>query len=86
MPCERLFSATKQIATDCRARLGAGMFEKLAIMRSAWGPKLFDAAALNSMQVEEVNLPDFEDMLADDIDMPEWDKNQDESNDIELVV
>ena len=55
-------------------------------MRSAWGPKLFDAAALNSMQVEEVNLPDFEDMLADDIDMPEWDKNQDEWNDIELVV
>jgi hypothetical protein len=86
VPCERLFSATKQIATDRRARLGPEMFEKLAIMRSAWGPKLFDAAALNSMQVEEVNLPDFEDMLADDFDLAEWDKNWDAWNDIELVV
>jgi hypothetical protein len=62
------------------------MFEKLAIMRSAWGPKLFDAAALNSMEVEEINLADFEDMLADDVDMTEWDKNRNEWYDVELVT
>lgn len=62
------------------------MFEKLAIMRSAWGSKLFDAAALNSMQEEEVNLLDFEDMLADDINMAEWDETCDEWSNTEVVV
>ena len=62
--------------TDRRARLSPGMFEKLAVMRSVWGSELFDAAALNSMEVEEVNIPEFVDMLANDIDMTEWEKNR----------
>lgn len=43
-------------------------------MKSAWGPGIYDAAAWNSAQVEEIGLADFEDMLIDDIDAVEWDK------------
>ncbi|KIM36033.1 hypothetical protein M413DRAFT_57964, partial [Hebeloma cylindrosporum] len=45
VPCERLFSGTKQIAVDRRSRLGPVVFEELAIMNSAWGPELYDMAA-----------------------------------------
>ena len=39
------------------------------------------------MQVEEVNLLDFEEMLADDVDIVEWDKVIDTDwNDFELEV
>ena len=89
VPCERLFSGTKQIATDRRARLGSKLFEELTIMGSAWGPGMYDAAAWNAVQVEEVSLHDFEEMLVEDVDMVEWDKlevNYVEWNDFELVV
>src|SRR5882757_9493507 len=42
VPCEWLFSGTKQIAVDRRARLGSAVFEELAIMKSAWGPQLYN--------------------------------------------
>jgi hypothetical protein len=43
-------------------------------MDSAWKPKLFDVAACNSAQSEEVDLPDFEfeQMLVDDDDLDKW--------------
>lgn len=66
VPCEWMFSGTKQIATDCQSCLGTKVFEELTMMGSAWGPGIYDAAAWNAMQVEE--------MLADDVDMVEWDK------------
>jgi len=72
VPCERLFSGTKQIATDRRACLGAIAFEELTIMRSAWGPKLFDIAAWNAAQTEEIDVRDFEEMLIDDVELAEW--------------
>ena len=74
VPCKRLFSGTKQTATDRRASLGPVIFEELTIMDSAWKPKLCDVAALNSEQVEEVDLPDFEyeQMLIDDDDFEKW--------------
>lgn len=81
MPCERVFSGTKQIATDRRARLGPITFEELTIMKSTWGPKLYDTAARNAAQVEEVSLLEFEQMLVDDFDMVEWDKDQGEQSD-----
>lgn len=73
VPCERLFSGTKQIAEDHWSRLGDPVFEQLAMMKSAWGPELCDFAAWNAAQVEEVNL-DYEQLLLDDIDSSEWEK------------
>ena len=74
VPCKRLFLGTKQITTDRRARLGPVVFEELTIMKCAWSPKLYDVAAGNSAQVEEVDLPDFEfeQMLVDDDDIDKW--------------
>jgi hypothetical protein len=72
VPCERLFSASKQIATDRRSCLGPIVFEELVIMRSAWGPKLLDLAAWNTSQVEEVF--DFEELLAEDLNNSTWDQ------------
>lgn len=87
-----MFSGTKQIATDRRASLGPTKFEELTIMKSAWGPNIYDSAAWNSVQVEEVvSLVDFEEMLVDDFDAVEWDKVlgadwTDDWSDPELVV
>ena len=38
VPCERLFSGSKQIAIDRQACLGSKVFEELVIMGSAWRP------------------------------------------------
>jgi hypothetical protein len=74
VPCERLFSGSKQIATDRRASLGPVVFEELVIMKSAWGPDLYDMAAWNASQVEEVDHFDFAELLIDDEDCLAWDK------------
>jgi hypothetical protein len=84
VPCERLFSGTKQIEDDRRSRLGSRVFEELAIMGSAWGPELYDFAAWNAAQVEEVLL-DYEEMLLDDADAFEWEKELD-FDDFELEL
>jgi hypothetical protein len=70
-----VFSSTKQVATDRRASLGPTLFEELTILKSAWGPNIYDAAAWNAAQVEEVSLLDFEEMLGDNADTAEWDKD-----------
>lgn len=75
VPCERLFLGSKQIATDRRAQLGPSVFEELVIMKSAWGSNLYDMAAWNAMQVEEVDLLfDYEEMLMEDDACAAWDK------------
>ena len=61
-----------------QACLGSKVFEELTIMGSAWGPGLYDAAAWNVLQVEEVDLLKFEEMLVDDVDTVEWDKSVDD--------
>jgi hypothetical protein len=48
-------------------------------LKSAWGPNIYDAAAWNAAQVEEVSLLDFKQMLVDDADMVEWDKDRDQA-------
>ena len=77
VPCERLFSGTKQVATDRRASLGNIVFEEVTITKSAWGPGLCDVAAWNAAQMEEVTHLDldFEQMLVEDGDQDEWDKS-----------
>ena len=84
VPCEWLFSGTKQIADDRRSRLGSKLFEELVIMRSAWGPELYDFAAWNTAEVEEVML-DYEEMLLDDVDTFKWEKELD-SDSFELEL
>ena len=74
VPCKRLFSGTKQIATDHRASLGPVIFEEIVVMKSAWGPDLYDLAAWNESQVEDVDFFDFEELLLDDTDGLAWDK------------
>jgi len=47
---------------------------------------IYDAAARNAAQIEEVSLPDFEQMLVDDPDTLKWDRDLEGWGDIELVV
>ena len=79
VPCEWLFSGTKQIADDRWLQLGSKVFEELAIMGSAWGPELYNFAAWNTAQVEEVPL-DYEELLLDDVDAFKWEKELDFDN------
>jgi len=45
-------------------------------MGSAWGPELYDFAAWNTAQVEEILL-DNQELLLDDVDAFEWEKELD---------
>ena len=58
-----------------RVRLGPTVFEELVITKSAWGPDLYDMAAWNESQVEEVDNFDFKELLLDDADCLTWDKD-----------
>jgi hypothetical protein len=73
VPCEWLFLGSKQIATDHRACLGPIVFEELVIMKSAWGPDLYDSAAWNAAQIDEVIPFDYEEMLEEDKENDSWD-------------
>jgi len=78
VPCERLFSGSKQIATDRRACLGSTVFEQLVIMGSAWRPDLYDMAAWTAFQQEEVEpFLEFEEMLDEDNASLAWDQELD---------
>ena len=82
VPCERLFSCSKQVATECCACLGLAVFEELVIMGSIWRSDLYDMSAWASLQVEEVDL-EFKEMFGEDMDCSVWDG---EIDDVELVV
>jgi len=83
IPCEWLFSGSKQIATDCQACLGSTVFEQLVIMGSAWRPDLYDMASWTAFQQEEVEpFLKFEEMLNDDQASLVWDQELD----MEVVV
>ena len=55
VPCERLFSAAKEVADDFHSCLGSKKFEELQIMKFAWRNTVPDLAAWNSNEVEEIN-------------------------------
>ena len=83
IPCERLFSGSKQIATDHWACLGSTVFEQLVIMGSAWRPDLYDMAAWTALQQEEVEpFLEFEEMLDNNNASLVWDQELD----MEVVV
>ncbi|EKM81447.1 hypothetical protein AGABI1DRAFT_36291 [Agaricus bisporus var. burnettii JB137-S8] len=74
VPCERLFSASKQVATDRRSRLGSDRFEELLVMKSAWRGTMVDWAAVNTAEVEEVDLVDYVELLEADKQAQEWEE------------
>ena len=78
VPCERLFSSTKQIAVDHWASLGSIYFEEIVITKSAWGPDLYDMAAWNASQVEEIDLFNFKELLLDDTAGLAWGKDMED--------
>ena len=78
VPCEWLFSASKQTADSRRASLGAKRFEELQIMRFAWRNNIVDLAAWNSGQTEEVDLDEYCEMLEGGELVNDFDKPEDE--------
>ena len=78
VPCERLFSSSKQVATERCSRLGSGRLEQLLIMKSAWRGTVIDWAAINSEAVEEVEINEYTDLLQADNDAQEWQKEDDQ--------
>jgi hypothetical protein len=60
-------------------------------MKSAWGSKIYDAAAWNSSQADsETCILDFEQLLIEDGDLVEWEKELASSHldkdDVEMVI
>ena len=74
VPCERLFSASKQTADLRRSSLGAKRFEELQIMKFAWCKKIVDNAEQNWVRCEEVQLGEYSEFLEADETSAEWDK------------
>jgi hypothetical protein len=54
-------------------------------MKSTWGPKIYDQAAWNSSQVETCLL-DFQELLVEDDNLLEWEKDVGGDSDVEIVV
>lgn len=73
MPCERLFSASKQTADVRRASLGAKRFEELQILKFAWRQNVVDLAAWNSAGAEDVDLDEYSELLEVDEEAAGWD-------------
>ncbi|KAF8680603.1 hypothetical protein AX14_004549 [Amanita brunnescens Koide BX004] len=67
VPCERLFSATKQTAVDRRARLGTEKFEQLQVLKFAWRGDIPDLAAANQEVEDEVDLTQYDALYYEDI-------------------
>jgi len=78
VPCERLFSAGGETATDRRSRLGAERFEQLQVLKFAWRGAIVDQAAENSAIVEEVMLEEFRELLRLDSEIADWEHSEDE--------
>jgi hypothetical protein len=48
-------------------------------MKAAWGPDLYDMAAWNAAEIDEVNCFDFEELLVEDVDCASWDEPGDDN-------
>ncbi len=79
VPCERLFSAGAEIATDRCNRLGSDIFEKLQILKHEWSRDVVDEAHFNSAVIEDITLEPFKDYLT-------WETNLQSSLDGARVV
>jgi len=66
VPCECLFSATKQTAIDRHAHLSVEKFEQLQVLKFAWHGDIPDLAAANE-EIEEVDLTQYNELYHGDI-------------------
>ena len=73
VPCERLFSSAKLVATNLRSRLGAERFEEIQLLKWHWRSSLPDLAQINSDQ--EYTLDDLNELLLVDKLAGEWDQS-----------
>ena len=73
VPCERLFSASKQTAVDRCACLHHDKFEQLQILKFAWRGDVSDLASLNDEDEDEVDLSMFDTLHYQDIAEAELD-------------
>ena len=71
VPCECLFSTGGKIATDWHSHLGSDIFEQLQVLRHAWQNRIVDQANLNSANVDEINMEEFQELLQQDEDLVE---------------
>jgi hypothetical protein len=78
VPCERLFSSSKQVATERRSRLGSDRFEELLVMKSTWRGTISDWAVTNSKDIEEVDLVEYAEFLDADVQAHIWDAEDEE--------
>ncbi|KIM67465.1 hypothetical protein SCLCIDRAFT_107925 [Scleroderma citrinum Foug A] len=62
VPCEHLFSAGGEIATDRCSRLGSDHFEQLQILKHGWWNTIVDRATINSSHSEDHYLKDFQEL------------------------
>ena len=62
VPCEHLFSAGGEIATDQHSRLGSDHFEQLQILKHGWQNTIVDRATINSSHSEDHYLEDFQEL------------------------
>ena len=73
IPCEHLFSAGAEIATNCRSHLDADKFEQLQILKHTWLDNVVDVACLNLSTTDEEYLDEFWELLKRDVELVEWD-------------
>ncbi len=71
VPCERLFSAGGEIATDCHSRLSSDKFEHLQVLRHAWHDRIVDQANRNSANVDKISMEEFRELLQQDEELVE---------------
>ena len=80
VPCKQLFSAGAKIATDCQSRLGADRFEELQILKHAWQNQIVNAASLNSLEIEDVYLNEYKELLIRDQELVKGTNNEEMVN------
>ncbi|KAI9573976.1 hypothetical protein HD554DRAFT_2012229, partial [Boletus coccyginus] len=68
IPCEWLFFTGAEIATDCYSHLGADKFEYLQVLKHHWQHTLQDSAAINASYAKKVNLAEYKDLLAHEME------------------
>lgn len=74
VPSERLFSSSGETADDQRARLGPIRFEEAQVMKWHWRESAVDFAKANQVQVETIDLAEFEALFIQEEEEAELDK------------
>jgi hypothetical protein len=74
VPCEHLFSASKQAADQRQSSLGAKCFEELQVLKFTWHNDTPNKAVQNSALVEEVLIDEYCDLLEAEEMGLDWDK------------